>query len=151
MVPCTEEGSNNGCVVRKLDVLIKKKLIESRTKILHTSLFYIYFYINSIFCFFFLIFDRSFELSLGPVQKNYLRSMQCLHVASTGILEFISYATIYRFCTVHIVARYYLTSILVQCLRNFVPRERVFCGITDLVTNRISLPSVQNIPRISDV
>ena len=96
--------------------------------------FFIYFYINSIFCFFFLIFDRSFELSLGPVQKNYLRSMQCLHVASTGILEFILYTTIYHFCTVHSVARYSVRSILVQILRNFVPRERDFFTLTHRIT-----------------
>ena len=51
---------------------LKKKLI-TRTKILHSmtgmTLFYIY-YIQLIFFFFFLIFDRNFELSLGPVQKN---------------------------------------------------------------------------------
>ena len=47
---------------------------------------------------------------------------------------FISYATIYRFCTVHSVARYSVTSILVQLLRYFVPREPIFWSLSDWVT-----------------
>ena len=58
---------------------------------------------------------------------NYLHLIQYLHVASTGILD----RRIYTACTVHSVARYAVTSILVQILRDFVPREHVFLRLTN--------------------
>ena len=64
--------------------ILQLKLQHSSNTTNFQLYFFIYFYINSSF--FFKNFDYSFELSLGLVQKNYLRLIQCLHVASTGIL-----------------------------------------------------------------
>ena len=93
--------------------------------------FFIYFYINSIFCFFFNFWPQ-FWIESRPSSKKLFAFDTVL---TRGKHWYFSKCKTYCFCTDHSVARYSVTSILVQILRDFVPREPIFFTLIDWLTD----------------